>query len=126
MNIPMSIGFGIRKNKGKFSSNTGDLIIQIIIICLKHLLKEIDLIDFSNLQKPNILSLRKVSYNPSIYPKDNTFEYLIFKGVESIVDHKPKSSVNKLEINEVSISKFFSDRSGIGVGESINLLFFTK
>ena len=129
MNISMSIGFGIQKNiKEKFSSNTGDLIITNYNNNLFETLASIetDLIDFSNLQKPNILSLKKVSYNPSIYPKDNTFEYLIFKGVESIVDHKPNSSVNKLEINEVSISKFFSDRSGIGVGESINLLFFTK
>jgi len=129
MNISMSIGFGIQKNiKEKFSSNTGDLIITNYNNNLFETLASIetDLIDFSNLQKPNILSLKKVSYNPSIYPKDNTFEYLIFKGVESIVDHKPKSSVNKLEINEVSISKFFSDRSGIGVGQSINLLFFTK
>ena len=129
MNISMSIGFGIQKNiKEKFSLNSCDLIITNYNNNLFETLASIetDLIDFSNLQKPNILSLRKVSYNPSIYPKDNTFEYLIFKGVESIVDHKPKSSVNKLEINEVSISKFFSDRSGIGVGQSINLLFFTK
>ena len=110
MNISMSIGFGIQKNiKEKFSSNTGDLIITNYNNNLFETLASIetDLIDFSNLQKPNILSLKKVSYNPSIYPKDNTFEYLIFKGVESIVDHKPKSSVNNAFTPILKLSVIF-------------------
>ena len=72
----MSIGFGIQKNiNEKFSNNVGDLIITNYSNNLFETGEPIDLntLNLSNFQALNIKGLSKVSYNPVIFPKDNSF-----------------------------------------------------
>ena len=121
----MSIGFGIQKNiKEKFSNNVGDLIITNYSNNLFETGEPIDLdnINLSNFQNPIITSLKKVSYNPVIFPKENSFEFLVFKGYEELIS----TNSPKLNINEVSVSKYFSKRYNLKVGDNLTLLFFTK
>ena len=125
MNISMSIGFGIQKNiNEKFSNNVGDLIITNFGNNLFETGDPIDLdiISLSNFQNPNIKGLNKVSYNPVIFPKDNSFEFLVFKGYENLISNDPP----KLNVNEVSVSKYFSNKNNLKVGDHLTLLFFTK
>ena len=103
----MSIGFGIQKNiNEKFSNNVGDLIITNYGNNLFETGEPIDLntLNLSNFQIPNIKGLSKVSYNPVIFPKDNSFEFLVFKGYEDMISNDPP----KLEINDLSVSKYFA------------------
>lgn len=125
MNISMSIGFGIQKNiNEKFSNNVGDLIITNYGNNLFETGEPIDLntLNLSNFQIPNIKGLDKVSYNPVIFPKDNSFEFLVFKGYEDMISNDPP----KLEINDLSVSKYFAKRNNVKVGDDLTLLFFTK
>ena len=125
MNISMSIGFGIQKNiNEKFSNNVGDLIITNYGNNLFETGEPIDLntLNLSNFQIPNIKGLSKVSYNPVIFPKDNSFEFLVFKGYEDMISNDPP----KLEINDLSVSKYFAKRNNVKVGDDLTLLFFTK
>tara|TARA_B100001057_G_scaffold70627_1_gene64799 strand:+ start:2143 stop:3321 length:1179 start_codon:yes stop_codon:yes gene_type:complete len=125
MNISMSIGFGIQKNiKEKFSTNTGDLIITNYNNSLFETGESIDLdiINLSKLKNTTVKNLNKVAYNPIIFPRDNSFDYLVFKGYEDLngIEH------HKLNINEVSISEYFSKRNNLKIGDDITFLFFTK
>lgn len=125
MNISMSIGFGIQKNiNEKFSNNVGDLIITNYGNNLFETGEPIDLntLNLSNFQIPNIKGLDKVSYNPVIFPKGNSFEFLVFKGYEDMISNDPP----KLEINDLSVSKYFAKRNNVKVGDDLTLLFFTK
>ncbi|MDA9750026.1 FtsX-like permease family protein [Flavobacteriales bacterium] len=125
MNISMSIGFGIQKNiNEKFSNNVGDLIITNYGNNLFETGEPIDLntLNLSNFQIPNIKGLSKVSYNPVIFPKDNSFEFLVFKGSEDMISNDPP----KLDNNNVSVSKYFAKRNNVKVGDDLTLLFFTK
>jgi lipoprotein-releasing system permease protein len=125
MNISMSIGFGIQKNiNEKFSNNVGDLIITNYGNNLFETGEPIDLntLNLSNFQIPNIKGLSKVSYNPVIFPKDNSFEFLVFKGYEDMISNDPP----KLDNNNVSVSKYFAKRNNVKVGDDLTLLFFTK
>ncbi len=125
MNISMSIGFGIQKNiNEKFSNNVGDLIITHYGNNLFETGEPIDLntINLSNFQIPNIKGLSKVSYSPVIFPKDNSFEFLVFKGYEDMISNDPP----KLDTNDVSVSKYFSIRNNVKVGDYLTLLFFNK
>ena len=125
MNISMSIGFGIQKNiNEKFSNNVGDLIITNYSNNLFETGEPIDLntLNLSNFQIPNIKGLSKVSYNPVIFPKDNSFEFLVFKGSEDMISNDPP----KLDNNNVSVSKYFAKRNNVKVGDDLTLLFFTK
>ena len=125
MNISMSIGFGIQKNiNEKFSNNVGDLIITNYGNNLFETGEPIDLntINLSNFQIPNIKGLSKVSYSPVIFSKDNSFEFLVFKGYEDMISNDPP----KLDTNDVSVSKYFSIRNNVKVGDYLTLLFFTK
>lgn len=121
----MSIGFGIQKNiKEKFSTNTGDLIITNYNNSLFETGESIDLdiINLSKLKNTTVKNLNKVAYNPIIFPRDNSFDYLVFKGYEDLngIEH------HKLNINEVSISEYFSKRNNLKIGDDITFLFFTK
>ena len=125
MNISMSIGFGIQKNiNEKFSNNVGDLIITNYGNNLFETGEPIDMntLNLSNFQIPNIKGLSKVSYNPVIFPKDNSFEFLVFKGYEDMISNDPP----KLDNNNVSVSKYFAKRNNVKVGDDLTLLFFTK
>ena len=125
MNISMSIGFGIQKNiNEKFSNNVGDLIITNYGNNLFETGEPIDLntLNLSNFQIPNIKGLSKVSYNPVIFPKDNSFQFLVFKGYEDMISNDPP----KLDINDLSVSKYFAKRNNVKVGDDLTLLFFTK
>ena len=125
MNISMSIGFGIQKNiNEKFSNNVGDLIITNYGNNLFETGEPIDLntINLSNFQIPNIKGFSKVSYSPAIFPKDNSFEFLVFKGYEDMISNVPA----KLDTNDVSVSKYFSIINNVKVGDDLTLLFFTK
>ena len=125
MNISMSIGFGIQKNiNEKFSNNVGDLIITNYGNNLFETGEPIDLntLNLSNFQIPNIKGLSKVSYNPVIFPKDNSFEFLVFKGNEDMISN----DLPKFDINDVSVSKYFAKRNNLKVGDDLTLLFFTK
>ena len=125
MNISMSIGFGIQKNiNDKFSNNVGDLIITNYGNNLFETGEPIDLntLNLSNFQMPNIKGLSKVSYNPVIFPKDNSFEFLVFKGYEDMISN----DLPKFDINDVSVSKYFAKRNNVKVGDDLTLLFFTK
>ena len=121
----MSIGFGIQKNiNEKFSNNVGDLIITNYGNNLFETGEPIDLntLNLSNFQIPNIKGLSKVSYNPVIFPKDNSFEFLVFKGNEDMISN----DLPKFDINDVSVSKYFAKRNNVKVGDDLTLLFFTK
>ena len=121
----MSIGFGIQKNiNEKFSNNVGDLIITNYGNNLFETGDPIDLnnINLSKFQIPNIKGLNKVSYNPVIFPKYNSFEFLVFKGYEDLISNDPP----KFEINDVSVSKYFSKKNNVKVGDDLTLFFFTK
>lgn len=125
MNISMSIGFGIQKNiKDNFSINTGDLIITNYSNSLFETGESIDLdiIDLSNLKNTTVKNLNKVAYNPVIYPRDSSFDILVFKGYEDLNGNQP----NKLNINEVSVSEYFSKRNNLKIGDETTFLFFTK
>ena len=125
MNMSMSIGFGIQKNiNEKFSNNVGDLIITNYGNNLFETGEPIDLntLNLSNFQIPNIKGLSKVSYNPVIFPKGNSFEFLVFKGYEDMISNDPP----KLDNNNVSVSKYFAKRNNVKVGDDLTLLFFTK
>ena len=125
MNISMSIGFGIQKNiNEKFSNNVGDLIITNYGNNLFETGEPIDLntLNLSNFQIPNIKGLSKVSYNPVIFPKDNSFQFLVFKGYADMISNDPP----KLDINDLSVSKYFAKRNNVKVGDDLTLLFFTK
>ena len=125
MNISMSIGFGIQKNiNEKFSNNVGDLIITNYGNNLFETGEPIDMntLNLSNFQTLNIKGLSKVSYNPVIFPKDNSFEFLVFKGSEDMISNDPP----KLDNNNVSVSKYFAKRNNVKVGDDLTLLFFTK
>ena len=125
MNISMSIGFGIQKNiNEKFSNNLGDLIITNYGNNLFETGNPIDLdtINLSNFQNPTIKGLNKVSYNPVVFPKDNSFEFLVFKGYENLIS----TNSPKLKNNQVSVSKYFSKINNMKVGDDLTLLFFTK
>ena len=121
MNISMSIGFGIQKNiKEKFSTNTGDLIITNYNNSLFETGESIDLdiINLFKLKNSTVKNLNKVAYNPVIFPRDNSFDYLVFKGYEDLngIEH------HKLNINEVSVSEYFSKRN-LTLPSSANSLF---
>ena len=121
----MSIGFGIQKNiKDNFSINTGDLIITNYSNSLFETGESIDLdiIDLSNLKNTTVKNLNKVAYNPVIYPRDSSFDILVFKGYEDLNGNQPK----KLNINEVSVSEYFSKRNNLKIGDETTFLFFTK
>ena len=125
MNISMSIGFGIQKNiNEKFSNNVGDLIITNYGNNLFETGNPIDLdtLNLSNLQNQTIKGLNKVSYNPVVFPKDNSFEFLVFKGYENLIS----TDSPKLKNNQVSVSKYFSKINNMKVGDDLTLLFFTK
>ena len=125
MNISMSIGFGIQKNiKDNFSINTGDLIITNYSNSLFETGESIDLdnIDLSNLKNTTVINLNKVAYNPVIYPRNSSFDILVFKGYEDLNGNQPK----KLNINEVSVSEYFSKRNNLKIGDETTFLFFTK
>tara|TARA_B100000963_G_scaffold135063_1_gene117428 strand:- start:510 stop:1688 length:1179 start_codon:yes stop_codon:yes gene_type:complete len=125
MNISMSIGFGIQKNiNEKFSNNVGDLIITNYSNSLFETGDPIDLdtVNLSNFQNLNLKGLNKVSYNPVVFPKDNSFEFLVFKGYENLIS----TDLPKLKNNQVSVSKYFSKRNNMKVGDDLTLLFFTK
>ena len=125
MNISMSIGFGIQKNiNEKFSNNVGDLIITNYSNSLFETGDPIDLdtVNLSNFQNLNVKGLNKVSYNPVVFPKDNSFEFLVFKGYENLIS----TDLPKLKNNQVSVSKYFSKRNNMKVGDDLTLLFFTK
>ena len=125
MNISISIGFGIQKNiNEKFSNNVGDLIITNYGNNLFETGNPIDLdtLNLSNLQNQTIKGLNKVSYNPVVFPKDNSFEFLVFKGYENLIS----TDSPKLKNNEVSVSKYFSKINNMKVGDDLTLLFFTK
>ena len=125
MNISMSIGFGIQKNiNEKFSNNVGDLIITNYSNSLFETGDPIDLdtVNLSNFQNLNVKGLNKVSYNPVVFPKDNSFEFLVFKGYENLIS----TDLPKLKYNQVSVSKYFSKRNNMKVGDDLTLLFFTK
>ena len=125
MNISMSIGFGIQKNiNEKFSNNVGDLIITNYGNNLFETGNPINLdtLNLSNLQNQTIKGLNKVSYNPVVFPKDNSFEFLVFKGYENLIS----TDSPKLKNNQVSVSKYFSKINNMKVGDDLTLLFFTK
>ncbi len=121
----MSIGFGIQKNiTEKFSNNVGDLIITNYSNSLFETSDPIDLdiINLSNFKNPSVIGLHKVSYNPVVFPKDNSFEFLVFKGYENL----NSTNLPKLKTNQVSVSKYFSKRNKVKVGDDLTLLFFTN
>ena len=121
----MSIGFGIQKNiKDNFSINTGDLIITNYNNNLFETGESIDLdiINLSNLKNKTVKNLNKVAYNPVIYPRYGSFDILVFKGYEDLNGNQP----DKLNINEVSVSEYFSKRNNLKIGDETTFLFFTK